>query len=243
MPWALVMEARAEGEAAPSGPGGPRGGRNGSVSLRKVVRVAQRVLRPDLWSSFEITDTGDSVSLRVHRVPAAALPATPRPTPVYVFRQATAPGIPTKWEDMTRKQKKGIMAQRRGMLMRFAVRGVLSPSHPLRRWTMFRERMEAVAAARAADVAMESETTHTPEKNDSTAPAPATTSTKRGSESPDAGGQRRPGKPGGLARGFTQAAPGGGSSSGGGNPWAVMASSSVIPRGPGETWPAAPPKE
>ena len=179
----------------------------------------------------------------MHRVPAAALPATPRPTPVYVFRQATAPGIPTKWEDMTRKQKKGIMAQRRGMLMRFAVRGVLSPSHPLRRWTMFRERMEAVAAARAADVAMESETTHTPKKNDSTAPAPATTSTKRGWESPDAGGQRRPGKPGGLARGFTQAAPGGGSSSGGGNPWAVMASSSVFPRGPGETWPAAPPKE
>ena len=112
------------------------GGAYGPVSLRKVVRVAQRVLRPDLWSSFEITDTGDSVSLRVHRVPAAALPATPRPTPVYVFRQATAPGIPTKWEDMTRKQKKGIMAQRRGMLMRFAVRGVLSPSHPLRRWTM-----------------------------------------------------------------------------------------------------------
>ena len=130
---------------------GPRGVQAGAPSLRHVVRVAQRVLRSEHWGSYEVTMSTDSVSVRVHRATdgkeTAKVPESrvPRGT-----LKKALPSAPTLWKDMSKKERRGIQAQRRGMLNRFARRGVLSDWHPARSWVRF---AKTIAAA-LSDVAV-----------------------------------------------------------------------------------------
>ena len=195
-------------KAAGGGPRLSRGARGGAASVRRVVRAAQRVLRPELWGSFEITEAGGSVSIRVHRVPNQRLSAG---AATYVPRGSPLTPPPS----MTRKQRKAIMSQRRGILTRFAVRGVLSASHPLRAWARFGAAIARARADRSARVAEDmmgdDELTGATEAQRPSSPTPTDASpdgstTKRAHDSPGARQKRRPTagglRPGGLARGF-----------------------------------------
>ena len=105
-------------------------------SLRRVVRVAQRVLRPELWGSYEVTESGDFVSVRVHRVQDGTKTVSVPISRGSSDARGKAPPstTPTKWKDMSKKERRSIQAQRRGILNRFARTGVLADSHPARKW-------------------------------------------------------------------------------------------------------------
>ena len=105
-------------------------------SLRRVVRVAQRVLRPELWGSYEVTESGDFVSVRVHRVQDGTKTVSVPISRGSSDARGKAPPstTPTKWKDMSKKERRSTQAQRRGILNRFARTGVLADSHPARKW-------------------------------------------------------------------------------------------------------------
>merc|ERR1719253_2403013 len=94
--------------------------------------------------------SADSVSVRVHRVQdgkeTANVPA--RSVSSGATRRAP-PSAPTKWKDLSKKERKAILAQRRGILNRFARTGVLSDSHPARQWVRLAKAAEAAASAGA----------------------------------------------------------------------------------------------
>ena len=141
------------------GQGGPRSAQGGSMSVKALVRVAQRVLRTSEWSSYEIT-TAEGASIRVHRdVMLSASPtgqarraAAPPPAPVPIDEPSG--------RHMNRKARKALRAQARGKLRKMALTGVLRDAHPMRRWAIFRDFVtsqrvdDAAAAPGAAPVAM-----------------------------------------------------------------------------------------
>ena len=131
------------------------GVRGGRPSVRQVVRVAQRVLRPELWGSYEVTMSADSVSVRVHRVQGATRTVNvPNPRVSSDAQEKASPSTPTKWKDMSKKERRSIQAQRRGILNRFARTGVLADSHPARRWVRLAKAAAAAASAATVSTSM-----------------------------------------------------------------------------------------
>ena len=103
--------------------------------------------------------SADSVSVRVHRVQdgkgTVSVPASRVPSGTSGRAQPLAPTMPTKWRDMSKKEKKAIRAQRRGILNRLARAGLLhDPYYPWRRWVSIAR--ESAVSAVAEAVSLES---------------------------------------------------------------------------------------
>ena len=108
---ARLMSERGERETAQGDQEGPRGARAGAPSLRHLVRVARSVLRSELWGSYQVIMSADSVSVRVHRVQedgkgTVSVPASRVPSGTSGKAQPLALTMSTKWRDMSKKEKK-----------------------------------------------------------------------------------------------------------------------------------------
>ena len=168
-----LMASRGKEGAAHSGPGGaPRGARH-SASARSVVRVAQRVIRREDWGSFEITVSHDGdVTLRVERSASSTASPPGRPN----SRRSTVAdlGKADARSHLTKKEKKALQCQRRGILSRFVLggsSGLLARRVVRRAWARLLEGADHVAAPESP--AAHARATHPMEADPSPAPAAA----------------------------------------------------------------------